>query len=291
MPIDDLDRLPRPPRSVPFSLAVRLRFGGPFGLIGWLFLAMGLGFLLGFSVIAHPLVALKLASAETARVEGTVLGWSDTSVSVNEQPVVATHFEYRVDGVVYEGASFAVDRAPDPGTRVAVIYVVGDPKASKIDGMMAGQAPLWVIALLLIFPAVGLLLVLLNLRRGGRELKALRHGRAARAVATGHRPTGTTVNEVPEYAVTFEYRDHLGQTHRVEQKTLSPEELLDEAEEPLLYLPDRPTVAVLLDSRPRVIELDDRGHFAPRSALATFGTLIPVLISLTLVALAVLANL
>lgn len=291
MPIEDLDRLARAPRDVPFSLAVRLRFGGAFGNIGWLFLTIGLGFLFGFSVIAHPVVVLKLAWTETATVEGRVLGWSDTSVSVNEQPVVATHFEYTVDGEVYEGASFAVDRAPDPDTRVKVVYAVGDPRASKIDGMMAGQAPLWVIAMLLIFPVVGLFLALVNLRRGSRELRALRHGRAGRAVATEHHPTGTRVNGVPEYAVTFEYADHLGQRHSVTQKTLAPMALLDEPEEPLLFLPNRPQVAVLLDSRPDVITLDADGHFRPRSALSTLGTLLPVLLTLGLVATAVLASL
>lgn len=289
MPIDDLDRLPRAPRSVPLSLSIRLRFGGTLGLVGWMFLAIGTGMLLGFSTFAHPLVSARLALDETGTVEGRVLGWSEASVEVNEQPVIGTHFEYTVDGVLYEGLSFAVDHAPEPESRVKVIYAVGDPRASRIDGMMTGAMPLWVLAFLLIFPGAGFVLAFGAFRRGGREVRALRHGRGARAVATDHRPTGTTINEEPEIAVTFSYTDHLGRQHSVVSKTLEPEDLLDEAEEALLYLPERPTVAVLLDSKPDVIVVETDGRFRPRPLLRTLGLLIPPLLTAAAITIAALA--
>ncbi len=291
MPIDDLDRLPRAPRAVPLSLVIRLRFGGAMGLIGWLFLAIGTGMLLGFSTFVHPLVAARLALDDTATVNGRVLGWSEAPVEVNEQPVIGTHFEYAVDGVLYEGISFAVDRAPEPESRVTVVYAVGDPRASRIDGMMAGPMPLWVIGLLLIFPGVGFVFAVRTFRQGGREVRALRHGRPARATATDHRPTGTTINEVPEIAVTFSYTDHLGGRHSVTSKTLEPEDLLDEAEEALLYLPERPGVAVLLDSKPDVIAVEADGRFHPRPLLPTIGLLIaPALTAAAITIAALLAR-
>lgn len=286
----DVERLVAAPRPVPASLSARLRFGGPFGLIGWMFLGIGGVLSIIFASFVQPGLWLAINLGETTTVEGRVLGWEETDASVNEQPVVATGFEFEVDGVVYEGASFAVAEGLGAGETVTVEYVVGDPRAARIAGMEIGVMPIWVMLFLPIFPLIGLGFALKRLVGGGREVRLMRHGRVAYGEVVRSEPTGVTVNDVPQYAVTVEFIDHLDRRQQITSKTLTPQAVVDEPDaEPVLYLPERPERGLLLDSKPGVIEIGAGGHWRPSGGAALIASTVPPALAITGMTIAWLA--
>ncbi|MDH4241432.1 MAG: hypothetical protein OEW48_17880, partial [Phycisphaerae bacterium] len=69
--------------------------------------------------------------------------------------------------------------------------------------------------------------------------------------------TKTEVNKKPVYKLTFEFNTPEGTTYEATAKTHDTAKLEDQAEEPLLYDPMRPSYAVMLDDlpgNPRIME-------------------------------------
>ncbi len=116
-------------------------------------------------------------------------------------------------------------------------------------------------------------------------------GRLGYGRLVGKETTGTEVNDRPEYLFTFELilppDDSLGgyrkqwtqwaETHRVQHKTLDPASLEDEQQEPLLYDPERPGNAVMIDGLPSGIRLDN-GKIAGGSLLVLITPFLTVTI-------------
>ena len=48
---------------------------------------------------------------DSVPMTGVSTGWSDTNSTINEAPVIATHFEYRASGQVREAVSYMTDKA------------------------------------------------------------------------------------------------------------------------------------------------------------------------------------
>ncbi|MCA9539009.1 MAG: hypothetical protein KC620_08970 [Myxococcales bacterium] len=279
MPLADLDALRPAPRSVPLTLALRLRFGDATGIIGWSFMAMGSLFTVVFLVLANPTEAIRLAG-ETARTEGRMLGWEETSASVNEAAVVANHFVYTVDGIEREGVSYGVGVGYATDEVVPVEYAVEHPESARIPGMQTGLMPLWPVALVGLFPLIGLMFATHRFFSGGSTIALLRAGRPARGKVVGTATTGVRINNRPQYAVTFTFTDHLDAEHEVKVRTLDLQALLDEPEEALLYDPNRPTRAVALDQLPGIIAVDRMGGWRPAPLGSVIGTMVPVTLTL-----------
>ena len=115
----------------------------------------------------------------------------------------------------------------------------------------------WPMLFILIFPAVGLTMMTVGVRKGLRGLRLLTHGIPAQGRFVGQTATNVQINDTPVMAMTFEFKTVDGRTARCVAKTHETRPLRDEAEEPLVYDPEDPSVAVLLDDlpgRPRIPE-------------------------------------
>ncbi|MCB9539372.1 MAG: DUF3592 domain-containing protein [Myxococcales bacterium] len=284
-----LAALARPPRNVPISLRIRLRLGGPLGIIGWSLLAFGGVFVVVFGALSE---SYDLAFAEhLPTVSGEALGWRETSTQVNDQPVVETGFVYEVDGARYEGASYATAHGLSAGDPVTVEYLPGDPSRARIVGMRDATMPWWVTLICLPFPLIGLGFAFANLVRGGRTVRLLSEGRATGGRLVDSRQTNTRINNRYVVAMTFEFEDERGRTHRVEARTTEPSQLRDEALEPLLYDPARPDRAVLIDSLPGLLRPTQQGHWAGPGAGAAVGALVAPAIAAVVVSVGFLLSL
>jgi len=115
----------------------------------------------------------------------------------------------------------------------------------------------WPALIILVFPAFGLTMIALGVRKGLRALRLLTRGIPAQGRFVGQTKTNVMINDTPVMAMTFEFNTVDGRTARCAAKTHETRELRDDAEEPLVYDPEDPSVAVLLDElpgRPRITE-------------------------------------
>ena len=86
----DLETLGPPPRQVPLLTVLTLICHGPLGVIGWVFL--GIGMLFASFTMSPSAIALGLVlMVDHEFVDGTVTAIEETSVSINEAEVLAVH--------------------------------------------------------------------------------------------------------------------------------------------------------------------------------------------------------
>lgn len=268
------------PRSVPLSLRVQLVLSGILPLIGWLVLGIGLVLSTVFLSMAEPLFGDPFAGP-LGTLEGKVVEVQATNAKVNNDRVRAIHFEYSLGDRLQRGISYTTDAPPDVGTAVPVEYVRGHPAKARIRGMRTAMFPS-IIAFVLVFPAIGGVLLLLGMVHGWRRAQLLQNGALARGRLVASRPTNTKINNQRVHELTFEFTDAAGAARRGNVRSHHLAALTDDAEEVLLYDPAGQRI-VLWDMLPSRPELDRDGHFLP----VGLGQLAKVLIAPTVVAVGV----
>ncbi|MCB9523611.1 MAG: hypothetical protein H6702_09525 [Myxococcales bacterium] len=256
-----LERLREPPRGVPLRLALVLRFGGTGALIGWVFLAFALAFVAGVASFANYSEALQLQFGTLKATPGVMLGWSETNTTVNEEPVIANHARFSAEGREHECTSYAVGEGLAPDEPVMVEHLAGQPHICRIVGMDASTVPWWVMLILAPFLIIGGVFAFLGYRSGGRTVRLLRHGRAGYGQVVGRRDTGVRINEDIQWEVTVEFTDDRGRAHRATTRTLDLDEVTDDPQEGLLYLPERPESMLLVDALPDAVDNDAQGRW------------------------------
>src|SRR6185436_13876998 len=87
-----------------------------------------------------------------------------------------------------------------------------------------------------------------------------------------------TVNDRPVWKLTFEYVARDGQRHEATASTTDTARLEDEAQEPLLYDPARPSVAYVLDEAPARPQFESNGDLRGRPLPGLLSAIIPGLV-------------
>lgn len=227
---------------------VRLLFGGIFNSIGWFFLVIGLIFTYVFD-IPGTIDGFVNFQGELAEAKGVITGTSATNFSENNQVVYEVHFKFRENnGETLENYSFSVD-PPAEGDEVIIEYNPANPYYSRVQGLRFSQAPIW-ISFILIFPLIGLIFVLINMAKGAATIGLIRKGLLTSGVLKSKSKTAMRVNNQPVYKLTFEFQARDGRRYSCDAKTNYPANLEDEERERILYNPDNPDKAVLVDSLP-----------------------------------------
>ena len=258
--------LAQPPRQVPWLVRSQVLFGGFLNQFGWLFFSFGLIFVWIFGLNADLSGLLgPFRTMETA--QGTILRVEETSATVNETPVYAYIYSFRVERLEmeYQGKSYSTGRQFEPGWPVTVEYLASDPNVSRIHGMRQAAFGPWVLCLVMIFPLIGLVFIAFGLLRGVKANRLLFQGQLAWGELKSKEPTNTRVNNQTVYKLTFEFRTDDGGVYEVVSKTHLPQLLEDEAEEQLVYDPRNPARAVMLDNLPGSPDIDELGQILPTS--------------------------
>ena len=81
--------------------------------------------------------------------------------------------------------------------------------------------------------------------------------------------TESRFNERIVYELTFRFKDKLGNEYDVSEKTRFPALLEDDKEESLLYLPDNPDYAIMLDTLPSSPSINREGNIESSPSLLT----------------------
>lgn len=276
-----------PPRRVPLLTRSQLFFGGTLNQFGWVLVGFGMILVWAFAVKVD-VTSWYLFRGPLAEASGVVTQVEQTRASrggrrvgrrAGGQRVGATYYYanyYRfadAQGVEHEGVSYSLGERVREGMSIVVEYPQGRPQYSRIRGFRRGLFPT-IVLFVVIFPFLGMVVVVGGLRRGWRASHLLAHGRMAKGKLLDKVFTGTgTV-----YKYTFEFTADDGQSYRAAGKTDRIKLLEDEEQERLLYDPARPSYAAMLDGLPGAAEITSAGHLRARSpARGLLVLLIPAL--------------
>lgn len=261
------ENLKRPPRNVPWSVAVKALFGGAIQQIGWLLLAVGMAAFIGMIVssgLSGALLKHVQFQGEVQKVDGVIVAARGTNTSINEREVVHYTYEYEAGGDVLVGDSYKTGWLHDEGERVTVEVLADNPFLSRLEGGRWMTVTWWVLLFLLIFPSIGIALAFHGFKKGVKGLKLLKSGRLAQATLVSKEPTNTSINEQTVYEYTFKFTaESTGREHLATARSHTQTELEDEETEGVLYLPSYPDDSVLVDELPGSPEIDGRGKFLP----------------------------
>jgi hypothetical protein len=258
----------RPPRTVPLSTKLVVLFGGTFSGFGWLFFGFGMVFVWIFAGKGDYTSAfimrgnLESAPAVVTGVRNTRFSEGGSKHS-RGTPIYAYHYKFQREGIDYQGTSYRLGQGNGrEGDETTVEFPAGKPRYSRIKGMRRAMfGP--VVAMVLLFPAVGLTLVVPSVFQGWRNLRLLKDGETAQGTLITKEPTNVKVNNRTVYKLTFEFSDQSGQTRQAIAKTYLPEKLEANRSELLFYDPNNPSAATLLDNLPGKQALTERGEIQP----------------------------
>jgi len=234
-----------PPRKIGFVPYLVTLNSGPMAQIGWLLMGFGLVFFWIFFMNSEILSLFD--GDDWIETQARVTRVSPTNFSENESTVWKVQFEYEVNGQSYLQTAYGTGYTPQEGNTVRVEYDPKKPYMARMEGLR--RRPFGVFAsFTLVFPLAGLLFVVFGYRRNLLNLFLLLRGHFTTGTVIDKEATNTTVNEERVYKITFEFADKRGRTHQVSTRSHEPEKLLDDVHEPILYLAERPELAVLFDS-------------------------------------------
>jgi hypothetical protein len=246
--------LVQPPRSVPLGVVCSAMMGIT-GLFGAAFLILGLFFTLVFTRGIRPIDGLRLALSRST-ASGMITDVVETNSTENDVTVYQYEFAFTTDRErEMTGTSFSTGRIWSVEDRVTVEYVPEDPSIARIRGARASVFSPWVL-FVLIFPAVGAVMVGNAAVAGLRQAVLLRYGLVADARVLSTQPTGVTVNDNPVLKYFYEIRTSMGELFQGSCKALGSERIGDETVESALYWPARPSVSTLVDAIPLQHPLD-----------------------------------
>jgi hypothetical protein len=262
------------PRRVPLSLQIVNLFNG-FAQAGWLVFGFGMIFFWFFAFNAD--FSFVTFRGPYATAQGKVTKVETTHASENDVQVEANHYEFSVAGSTHTGASYSTGKSVAEGENVTVEYDQDDPSRSRIEGLrraIFGPA----VALVTLFPAIGLAFLVPSIVTGFKRNRLLREGVPAQGTLIGKSPTNVTINDRPLFELRFEFTARDGRRYEATTRTTNTDPLEDEATEPLLYDPDNPERAYLLDDAPARPEFLLNGDLRGRTAGAVRALIIPTIV-------------
>ena len=255
------------PREVPLAIRLRVRFGGVPQVIGWLFLGLGVSWVIVMARFAD----LRGLSGTLKETDATITRKNRTGGHENHQRVWEYQYTFTDDaGVVRSGTSYGTDESN------RVEYEAAHPEHSCLVGLRRSLLPGWIIFILAPFLILGSIFVIVGQYSTGRACRLLRDGKVAWGKLIAKHPTALYVNRQPVYAMKFEFEVD-GERYETTAKTWEPWKLEDDKLEQLLYNPLNPKHATLIDHLPGAPRVGEHGEFAPPSTAWTVVTLLPVI--------------
>ncbi len=234
-------------RKVPIFIQIQVIFSSVVFFIGFIFLALGLFFVaIAFSTINFT--DLKFSKNDPVTV-GFVTDRENTNSTVNDRAVIRYSFTYTSGGKTYSGEAYTTNDLLDT---VNVVYLKNNPEIARIQGTKLGVFPIWILLLVFIFPIIGAFMFYFGLKKGLGWINIIKVGQISFGQYLRQEPTNSSVNNQPVYRFFFKFLyqgteyEATGETHKVYKLT-------DEKFEPLVFNPNNPNEAVMVDGFPRAV--------------------------------------
>ncbi len=235
-------------RHIPFPLQVKIIFGDALAFIGWIFLTIGVLFSSIFLSMSD--FSDWRFKKDSPKTQAIITKIEYSNASENKQAILEYHYEFTdLQGVKQHGVSYGFSGKYDVGDEATVIFLEKKPKYSRIENLRKepfGQFTL----LVLIFPLIGGLLVFFSIPKALKKIRVLREGVLGEGKYLRMEPTNTSINRQTVMRLFFELQvgnktyETYTQTH-LDHKI---RQLTDGTPKKLLYLPQNPQQAVLLDN-------------------------------------------
>lgn len=235
-------------RDVPPGIRFKIIFENFYTSFGLIFLIISSIFIIVFS----SFIKFDSLTQNSPVIEGIVTDINVTSTSINDRRVYAFHYEYKLpDGSIRNGKSFSEDIYYEVGAPVKVLYSEKDPGVSHIEGMRAGEFSGWILFIMIPFLLVGAGFFIYGLRKARKDIYLLRVGEVAYATLLRKEATSMKINNRTVYKIYFRFTAADGSTYETACKSHKTNLLEDEEKEKLVYDPNAPEQALLLDSLPK----------------------------------------
>ncbi len=274
-----------PPRAISLAVVISLLFGGFISLLAWIFFGFGMIFFWIFAMNTDP-AALWEFRGNLEKGEGTITSVDETHFSEGGSehsdgtPVYAYHYRFPYQGQEYSGVSYRTGKsAAGIGTEVPVEFPPGNPPRSRIRGYRTALCSPFVLFVVL-FPLIGLLIILGKLRMGLKQRHLLKFGELTQGKLVSKERTNTEINDQPVYKLTFEFDTSVGHPAHLVVKTHNTRPLEDDELETILYDPTRPSFGTTLDHLPGAPRILEDGTVTARNTRFAYVWLIVPLLSL-----------
>ncbi|MEM7103114.1 MAG: DUF3592 domain-containing protein [Bacteroidota bacterium] len=251
----------RPPRRIDFFSRSTIFFSGFMSQFGWLFFGFGLIFFWVFGGAAG-IKHFSLFEGDWQPTKGVILSTYGTSSSINETTVYGNDFTYTINGNEYFAISYTTGNRYYEGQEIDVEYKNRNPDKARIVNSRMAHFPFWTSLITLIFPFVGLVFILVGMRRNIRANYLMKYGVFTRGERLSKEATNTTINDQPVYKYEFTFtsddKSYIAtcsthQTHRVE----------DDKQEIILYDARNPEISVVYDAIEGYPAIDEDGNMGP----------------------------
>ena len=193
----------------------------------------------------------------------------------NEVAIMAIHYSYALDGKECSGCAYETGTTMQPGNPVTVEYATSNPLVSRIKGLRHYRfsAPA---VLVILFPAVGICLLVYGWKQGHRARRLLECGVLGTA-ALKSKVVASSGDDGTVYNFTFDFIAENGRTYThtsSSKRDLKPEEGPGEQ---ILYDPADPSCAILVDDLPAPVRVTEFGNLEPISSRrALLAMLVPI---------------
>ena len=115
------------------------------------------------------------------------------------------------------------------------------------------DAPFFVLFFVLIFPLTGLVMLYFSLKKSSKYLRIIMTGKTTYGTYITSERTNVTINNSPVYRYIFEFAADDGNKYKASGETHT-ERLSDEPQELLVYNPNNPIEAVMIDALPKKVK-------------------------------------
>ncbi len=235
-------------RNVSIGIKLKIIFSNVQFFIGFIFLIVGLSCMFIFALLVD-FSDLKFSKNDPI-AKGTITGSQYTNSTVNDRTVIEYSYQFVAnDGKEYFGSSYSTYNYVD---QVEIVYLKDDPNISKITGTTRGSLPLWVILFVLIFPVIGFFLAFGGLKKSLNWINIVKYGKISFGTFLRDEATGASVNDQPVMRLFFKFSLD-GNEYEAVGETYKTYKLIDETFEPLIYNPDNPHQAIMVDSLPNSV--------------------------------------
>lgn len=240
------------PRSISVGLKMQIFFGNVFFSIGLLFFLFGSVFTVVFGLNADFTTPFSFNDNDPL-VNGIVVKVEETGSQENEAAIYKNTVKYIVDGKEYYSDSYSLGNVVNVLDSVDVQYSPEDVSLSRISGMRKAPFESVVVLITLIFPGIGLGVLIFGIRRSRINIHLLKTGLLTHGKVTRKEATNTQINKQTVYKVYFTFTTKDGTLTESSVKTHKPALVEDEEKEQLVYDAEKPTNAVLIDTLPRSV--------------------------------------
>ena len=234
-------------RRVPFFIKIQMFFNNVVWFIGFFFFVIGGGALLVFGQFVD--FSSFSYSEDDPIVTGVVTSRKNTSSTVNDNVVIKYDYYFYVNRKKIEGVGYTTIELPDT---VEIQYQKNIPEKSRIVGTISAVMPFWVIFFFLIFPTIGGIMLFFSSRKVLNYIRIVQIGQVTFGIYVRREITGASVNEQNVYRFFFKF-SYQGKEYEATGETHKVYKLTDEQFEPLVFNPNNPNEAVMIDGFPKSV--------------------------------------